>query len=253
MLHLVFNDGTQNGLDDDNPTNIRIMAKLAEGFLGQKVYYFEGPGNDERNIFEHLAGSLFGADMWSIRDAAIKAVLEFYKDGDTIAVFGFSRGSAIAHMICHEFAKRGIKVIFLGCFDTVFAALPFGPSQQGLFTDLTVSGLVENARHAVSIDEDRAAFAPNLMNYRPGVVEMWFKGNHADIGGGYKERGLSDITLHWMLSEARVCASIDFKPVHTMQSPNSIHRERLPARRETRKPIVQVDGKASSLPVQFHP
>jgi hypothetical protein len=31
------------------------------------------------------------------------------------------------------------------------------------------------------------------------VEQVWFTGMHTDVGGGYEERGLSDITLAWML------------------------------------------------------
>jgi len=151
-------------------------------------------------------------------------------------------------MFCHSIAQKGYETEFLGCFDTVFAALPFGPSQQGLFTDLNVSGLVKTARHAVSIDEDRAAFSPNLMNYRNGIKEVWFKGNHADIGGGYAERGLADISLQWMISEAHREASLHFEPVLSMATVNESHREDKPLRREKREPVVLVDGDISRLP-----
>lgn len=32
---------------------------------------------------------------------------------------------------------------------------------------------------------------------------MWFAGVHCDAGGGYEETGLSDITLLWMVGQAR--------------------------------------------------
>lgn len=34
---------------------------------------------------------------------------------------------------------------------------------------------------------------------------MWFAGVHSDVGGGYTDRGLSSITLEWMLTEANKC------------------------------------------------
>jgi hypothetical protein len=36
--------------------------------------------------------------------------------------------------------------------------------------------------------------------------QVWFPGNHSDVGGGYEENEsrLSDITLHWMLDAATV-------------------------------------------------
>ena len=37
--------------------------------------------------------------------------------------------------------------------------------------------------------------------------QIWFAGNHSDVGGSYPENEarLSDIALHWMVNEARRC------------------------------------------------
>ena len=227
MHHVFLPDGTQNGLDDKHPTNVRIMADLYD-VPGQMVHYFEGPGNDERNILKHLAGSLMGTDMDDIVESMIDRLKEEFKPGDKVSVGGsFSRGASNGRSFCSEIAQMGFETEFLGCFDTVFAMMPFGPLQQHtLFGDLNVSGMVKNARHAVSLDEDRQAFAPNLMNRRPGVAEMWFLGNHADIGGGYADRGLADITLRWMLSEAHTAAGLVSKPLGPPAPINSPHREK---------------------------
>ena len=37
------------------------------------------------------------------------------------------------------------------------------------------------------------------------VEQVWFAGVHADVGGWYDERGLSNLTLHWMLGKAADC------------------------------------------------
>lgn len=60
--------------------------------------------------------------------------------------------------------------------------------------------------HAVSIDENRSKFNPLLLcepinRELSSVHEVWFPGAHSDVGGGYADtdRGLSDISLKWML------------------------------------------------------
>jgi hypothetical protein len=71
------------------------------------------------------------------------------------------------------------------------------------------------ARHALAIDETRADFPRVKWGWKgvvdervPGeperFVQLWFAGNHSDIGGSYPEdqSRLSDIALTWMLSEA---------------------------------------------------
>ena len=43
--------------------------------------------------------------------------------------------------------------------------------------------------------------------YKPkdgqSVDQKWFCGAHSDVGGGYAERGLSDIAMQWMVEKAR--------------------------------------------------
>ena len=34
------------------------------------------------------------------------------------------------------------------------------------------------------------------------MEQVWFAGVHADVGGGYRESGLSDIALLWMVEQA---------------------------------------------------
>lgn len=245
--HIFLFDGTQNGLDDKHPTNIRLMYDLLD-VDGQKVHYFEGPGNDERNIFTHLLGSAFGTGSDLIVESAIEEFKKDFQTGDKLSSGGFSRGGGNDRKFSKEIAQLGHETEIMCVFDTVFSMLPFGTLQQHtLFGDLHVSGMVKNARHAVALDEDRQAFAPNLMNKRPGVVEMWFPGNHADIGGGYADRGLADITLQWMLTEAHAVAGLNSKPLGAMQAPIAPHRERMPYLREKRVPCVLVDGEVSDL------
>ncbi len=158
-------------------------------------------------------GGAFGWGSDDIRDDALKVLSSVYRPFDTIAVFGFSRGATIARMFCAHIAKEGVNgfspdISFLGCFDTVAAFLPFGPSQQGLWHDLHVHEKVKTACHAVALDEDRDAFEPNLMNRRDNITEMWFRGIHADIGGGFEDSRLSDVVLEWMRKRAWTSAGI---------------------------------------------
>lgn len=81
--------------------------------------------------------------------------------------------------------------------------------------DRLLSGHVGYARHALAIDETRADFPPvgwgtkgavrgRLGDEPEPLVQMWFAGNHSDIGGSYPEAEsrLSDIALGWMVEEA---------------------------------------------------
>jgi uncharacterized protein (DUF2235 family) len=115
--------------------------------------------------------------------------------------------------LAHDFRKtfsRACPVHFAGVWDTV--------SSVGWFLDPMKLPNTANCpevavgRHAVSIDERRAFFRENLWRPSDGeprgpkdLKQVWFAGNHSDIGGGYPypECGLSQIALEWMLVEAR--------------------------------------------------
>lgn len=66
-------------------------------------------------------------------------------------------------------------------------------------------------RHAVSVHERRLKFKPALFKgfiEHPDLKEVYFVGNHGDVGGGWSRkpgqtRMLSDIPLAWMLEEVR--------------------------------------------------
>jgi uncharacterized protein (DUF2235 family) len=81
--------------------------------------------------------------------------------------------------------------------------------------DRFLSGHVSYGRHALAIDETRADFPrvewakKDATRQRVGdepdpLIQMWFAGNHSDVGGSYPEveSRLSDIALDWMVEEA---------------------------------------------------
>lgn len=111
------------------------------------------------------------------------------------------------------------RIRFLGCYDTVAAlGLPwarasavldrFSPFQHK-FHDLKLSESVETAVQALAIDDERKTFHPVLwepecMDHQT-VHQVWFTGMHTDVGGGYSEHGLSDISLNWLTDQAVEC------------------------------------------------
>lgn len=66
---------------------------------------------------------------------------------------------------------------------------------------------VQFAFHALAIDEKRMAFAPAVWDRDPRapanqvIRQVWFSGVHADIGGGYTERGAADLSFLWMVAQ----------------------------------------------------
>ena len=111
--------------------------------------------------------------------------------------------------------SREVRVHFLGVWDTVGAlGIPlqsFNWFNRGFyqFHDTELSGIVANAFHAVAIDEHRESYSATLWEpkEKPNqrVEQVWFAGAHANVGGGYPEGGLSDVTLAWMMKKAEDC------------------------------------------------
>ena len=106
---------------------------------------------------------------------------------------------------------------FVGVWDTVGAlGIPLklfgGANKKYQFHDVTLSSQVQYAYHALSVDERRKIFGPTLWEISdkaiktPGLQtceQVWFPGVHSNIGGGYEDSGLSDITLQWMIDKAK--------------------------------------------------
>ena len=39
-------------------------------------------------------------------------------------------------------------------------------------------------------------------SWRKTLEQLWFRGCHCDVGGGYADHGLADVTLEWMYKAA---------------------------------------------------
>ena len=74
------------------------------------------------------------------------------------------------------------------------------------YHDIRLNQHIENAFHAMAIDEQRKPFALDLWRRPPdwkGQLEQaWFAGVHSNIGGGYTPDGLANEALHWMIEKA---------------------------------------------------
>lgn len=92
------------------------------------------------------------------------------------------------------------KIIhFLGLWDNVRGLI-----KEKVHNDSRLSSAVNISRHALSIDEQRSIFKPEIWIAKPesNSKQMWFAGVHCDVGGGYSDRGLANVSLHWMITEA---------------------------------------------------
>jgi hypothetical protein len=279
MKHLIIClDGTWSDADSPAPqTNVAILASLIdpkpEGGPEQRIYYDAGVGTG--GFLDRIAGGVFGRGLSANVLAAYRFLSQFYAPGDSIYVFGFSRGAFTARSLCGFLSASGLltadmcneanqefawnyyrtppkarypadrarlqrithdpeaRIRFLGAFDTVGA---FGIPTIWLnrigrgafqFHDADVSSVVDHSCHALAIDEYRMEFEaavwtePRHRKYRT-VEQVWFPGSHGNVGGGYDDRGLSDLTLEWMLMRLnRLCPELKLSPADDWERPLS--------------------------------
>lgn len=118
-----------------------------------------------------------------------------------------------------------LQIHFVGVWDTVsalgfpkdFSVLLQGfgrgmdwltdhlPWWQHSFYDYGLNNSIQNAYHALAIDDERETFHPLVWderNYANYVEQVWFAGVHSNVGGGYPRTGMSDVALVWMLEKA---------------------------------------------------
>ena len=65
---------------------------------------------------------------------------------------------------------------------------------------------IQNAFHALAIDERRKPFAPDIWEKPAGwagqLEQAWFAGVHSNVGGSYAPDGLANEALHWIVEKA---------------------------------------------------
>ena len=227
--------------EDESVSNVLKLHMLMGGGLEghpavqtasgnpQQAFYYNGIGTLEGGRRIPLLGRLYSAGRSALNMAfapswgdASRILDEAHDDfknadyqpGDALAIFGYSRGAALARKFASEILAdhEDCGVSFLGVFDTVAAMDGIHRageqiSSDVVFEDGTLNERIERAVHLLAIDEDRVAFAPTLMNKdkeRPErILELWLPGVHGDIGGGYWRDGLSDNALAFMIDQCR--------------------------------------------------
>ncbi|KAH9952519.1 hypothetical protein BC827DRAFT_1367125 [Russula dissimulans] len=307
-------DGTGNEFGDKNTNIVRLFSILRVDRPEEQVCYYQaGVGTYfkdgvVRPRFQGIAKLLDEGFAWYISEHILdgyKFLMQNYYEGDTVCIFGFSRGAytarALAGMlhkvgllskdnfeqipfayriykakddssrdIADRFKKtfaREVIIDFLGVWDTVPSVgllwsptLPFAGSND----------MIRVFRHALSLDEHRVRFRPNFYHCTPDsdpppiptqsllrriahflnpfkvkylkrspdtphtpsngriynittdVQEVWFRGCHADVGGGnandLDNYALSNVSLRWMVREI-VKAGITLEPIEALRKP----------------------------------
>ena len=241
---IVCCDGTGNEYGQHNTNVVKLYEAIVRdaeqiAFYDPGVGTFSTLGRELGRRVGTMLGKAFGAGVQRNIEDAYRYLMDRYEPEDKVFLFGFSRGAftvrALAGMLtrCGLLEKGSVNLVpyasriyndcarhavapgfkqaychecpphFIGVWDTVGSMGWFWGRK---FFDATLHEDVSYAYQAVSIDEQRRKFLPNLW-HEPGgqerIEQVWFAGVHSDVGGSYTEAGLSDIALKWMLEKAQ--------------------------------------------------
>ena len=190
---------------------------------------------------EKLVMAASGAGVQTNVEEAYKYLMDHYEPGDKVYLFGYSRGAHTVRVLAGMLHKCGLltkgsnnlvpyatkiykeadngiaagfkgsfsrecKPYFIGVWDTV-ASMGWLWWRK-YFPNHRLNGDVTYGYQALSVDERRKHFQAALWdedNIPEGqeVKQVWFSGHHADVGGQKADRGISDITLEWMMRHAQ--------------------------------------------------
>jgi uncharacterized protein (DUF2235 family) len=196
---------------------VRVLAGLIHkvGLVSPQQVNLAGSGLSAYKQFSSDVAPKFGLNLHALTDAGDE-------DGP-LAATPFDNAAQFARIT----STRWPTIRFVGVWDTVASVIVprpdrfYFPSLEELAFTLQ-NPSVKTFRQAISIDERRCmfrlkkwdepqTFAHNRFNDAHAepqdILQVWFSGVHADIGGGYPEvqSGLSKYPLIWMIGEAVKC------------------------------------------------
>jgi len=157
-------------------------------------------------------------------DSAVSEAFQLYRErGDASAP---SAQQSVDFRVQHS--HPDFRMSCIGVWDTVGSlGIPVGllgrltSHMRFGFHDVTLSGWVDCAYHAVAVDERRRPFVPTLWLQQPDarehgqrIEQRWFTGVHSDVGGGYPwaERGLATHALQWMIDRVTTNCRLELDP-----------------------------------------
>ncbi|KAI0271808.1 hypothetical protein BGY98DRAFT_1091085 [Russula aff. rugulosa BPL654] len=257
-------DGTTNTYGNNNTNVVKLYSLLKKDKVEDQLCYYQpgvgtyfSPGVVQP-MFQWAATLLDEAIAWYLYEHVIdgyKFLMQNYNVGDRVCLFGFSRGAYTARALAGMLYKVGllskdnneqipfayklyktsssrhicrpVPIEFVGVWDTVGSvgvimgrSLPF----------VDVNTTIRVFRQALSLDEHRGKFRPNLYHrgvdkssklpvakdgtqtgpgadeiFQTDVSEVWFAGCHSDVGGGNASNtathAVADIPLRWMIEQ----------------------------------------------------
>ncbi|GAA5910354.1 hypothetical protein JCM5296_000566 [Sporobolomyces johnsonii] len=103
------------------------------------------------------------------------------------------------------------------------------------FDETRLEPIVELAFQALALDEHRIDYMPviwkrDLQIETKGqrLLQVWFEGAHADVGGGYKEQDLGFISLYWMIAQLQPSLAFDLDYLKKLVKPTTAPYGQMP-------------------------
>ncbi len=235
--------GNEYGKNNTNVVNMFSLAKRTNSqttFYDPGVGTGGWEYEEESGFLKAKADLATGHGLQKNVLDAYRYLMSHYREGDKLFLFGFSRGAFTARSLGGMLHKCGLlepgsdnlveyaskiyntkgnqsiasgfkdtfsrscPVHFIGVWDTVESLLMNAGKK---FHDTCLNSEVSFGYQAISIDERRKDFPICMWNESdsagPFIEQVWFAGVHSDVGGWYDERGLSNITMQWMLQKAK--------------------------------------------------
>lgn len=134
----------------------------------------------------------------------VEQAYELYRQKDVSA----DTGDTLTFRGLHS---REVRVRFIGVWDTVGALgvpishVPFSRDYYR-FHDTELSKIVDYAYQAIAVDERRKDYAPTVWTRikaeNTDVEQRWFIGAHSNVGAGYDNDPLPNLTLRWIQDKA---------------------------------------------------
>lgn len=219
--------GTDGGLDQFTGGAFGTgMARNVRALYRFLVYNFE-PG-DELYFFGFSRGAFTVRTLAGFMNKV--GLLEKDDEYYTPEIYGLYAKSTPTDSPEWKHAFRNVKgtrpcprIRFVGVWDTVGALGAPGILGQ-LFNrdkyryhDIGLNPTIENACHALAIDERRKPFLPSLwvrpLGWTGNLTQAWFPGVHSNVGGSYSPDGLANEALHWMVEKAE-SLGLEFDPAY---------------------------------------
>ena len=148
-----------------------------------------------------------------------------------------------------DMTELSITIKAIGVWDTVGSlGIPRVPWLERLglqsnkmkafqFYDTNLDNHIENAFQALALNEKRAAFMPALWELprdcTTHLKQCWFPGTHSNVGGGYPDQELANITLAWMMAQLE--PFIDFDEDYIMDQ-YDLNRQFYRKKRKKKRP-----------------